>query len=187
MELAPQHSVDVITDKHDYNRQISIWLDEYEDIFSDFDPRPYVDRALSDDFINELKKVTKEDDYEVGEMDLLIPEKCRKTDVENIIVKRLHAFFRKNYTYLLKRTRINRVKGMLMLVSGVCMMLLASYISGLQHSFLTSALVIVFEPAGWFFVWTGMDMLFFLSRRIKEERDFFVKMTKTKVIFKSIA
>ena len=35
---------------------ISIVLDSYDDLFSDFDPRPYRIRALSDDFLLECKK-----------------------------------------------------------------------------------------------------------------------------------
>jgi len=37
-------------------QQISIAIDTWDDIFSDFDPRPLGERAVSEDFINELKK-----------------------------------------------------------------------------------------------------------------------------------
>ena len=184
MELAPKHS-EVIAEQHEFDRQISIWLDDYEDIFSDFDPRPYADRALSDDFIAEVKKVSREDDFNIGQMNLLIPEKGRKSDAENIVVKRLHAFFRKNYLFLVKRARINRIKGVGMFTGGVLMMLLASYISSLDHTYYTNLLRVLFEPAGWFFVWTGMDMLFFQSRSMKNELNFYTKMAKTKVNFNS--
>lgn len=40
--------------------EISIWLDNYDDIFSDFDPRPYSQRSLSDDFLAEAKKIEHE-------------------------------------------------------------------------------------------------------------------------------
>ncbi len=40
--------------------RLSIWLDIYDDIFSDFDSRPFHERALSDDFIHEAKKMAKE-------------------------------------------------------------------------------------------------------------------------------
>ena len=184
MELAPQH-IDVVAHKQDDNRQISIWLDDYEDIFSDFDPRPYADRALSDDFIAEVKKVSREEDFVVTQMNLLVPEKLRKQDVEAIIIKRVHAYFRKNYAHLYRRTRINRLKGVFILLSGIIMMFLASYISGMEHSYYTNLMFVLFEPAGWFFVWTGLDMLFFLSRRMKEDLEFFTKMAKTKVSFNS--
>ena len=39
---------------------VSLWLDNYDNIFSDFDPRSYAHRELSDDFLIEAKKVTHE-------------------------------------------------------------------------------------------------------------------------------
>lgn len=184
MEVVPHH-ISVVSDKHEYNRQISIWLDDYEDIFSDFDPRPYDDRSLSDDFISEVKKVSHEDGFGVAEMNLLVPEKSRKADVENVIIKRLHAFFKKNNYYIIKRTRFNRVKGVTMMLAGMLMLLVATYITGQQQTYLTNFSRVAMEPAGWFFAWRGMDTLFFLSVKLKEEHDFYTKMAKTKVNFKS--
>lgn len=39
--------------------EISIWLDSYNDIFSDFDSRPISLRSLSDDFITQVKKTQR--------------------------------------------------------------------------------------------------------------------------------
>jgi hypothetical protein len=36
--------------------EISIWLDSYNDIFSDFDSRPFSERTVSDDFLSEVRK-----------------------------------------------------------------------------------------------------------------------------------
>lgn len=36
--------------------EVSILLDSYDDIFSDFDPSAYSERTLSDDFIIQAKK-----------------------------------------------------------------------------------------------------------------------------------
>ena len=41
-------------------KEISIAIDTWDDIFSDFDPRPFEVRALSEDFIAELKKRYRE-------------------------------------------------------------------------------------------------------------------------------
>ncbi len=41
-------------------KEISIAIDTWDDIFSDFDPRPLNIRALSEDFIAELKKRYRE-------------------------------------------------------------------------------------------------------------------------------
>src|SRR5690349_704077 len=40
--------------------ELSIWLDTYDDIFSDFDPRPLNERALSDDFLSEARKMARD-------------------------------------------------------------------------------------------------------------------------------
>ena len=37
---------------------ISLWIDSYDDIFSDFDPRPFSARNISDDFLYEVKKTS---------------------------------------------------------------------------------------------------------------------------------
>ena len=34
------------------HRHVSIWIDSYDDVFSDFDPRSYDERNISDDFLN---------------------------------------------------------------------------------------------------------------------------------------
>ena len=41
-------------------KDIKIWIDEYDGIFSDFDPRPYSERNMSDDFLNECNKLFRE-------------------------------------------------------------------------------------------------------------------------------
>src|SRR3989339_701864 len=54
--------------------QVSMWLDGYDDIFSDFDPRPYSQRSLSDDFLSEAKKVSSGKTGDRLELRFLIPE-----------------------------------------------------------------------------------------------------------------
>jgi len=168
------------------NRQISIWLDSYDDIFSDFDPLPYAERILSDDFIGELKKVSREEEFEIGELRLLLPEKIRKQESEPTIVKRIYIYFRQGNYYITRRLKITRGRAIILTLVGMTMILLASYISALQtDKFYMRVLFVLFEPAGWFFVWTGMDDLFFAGRKRKGEVDFFSKMVNTKIVFAS--
>jgi hypothetical protein len=185
MDSTPHHS-ESVSSEHEFNRQISIWLDEYDDIFSDFDPRPYSDRALSDDFIGELKKVCREDELIIDEMKLLIPGKNRKPENETIIIKRLHAHFRKAFAVISKRVKVARTKGIIMVFSGIIMLLIASIIANQQSTqFAMKFLLVLFEPAGWFFMWTGMDNLFFASRQSQSEMEFYTKLSKSKIVFGS--
>jgi hypothetical protein len=183
---APTHHSESASDGHEFNRQVSIWLDEYDDIFSDFDPRSYSDRALSDDFIGELKKVCREDELAVGEMKLLVPEQKRKPEHEATIIKRLHAHFRIAYSIISKRVTVARTKGMAMVAGGMILLFFASLIANQQPIQLAMRfLLILFEPAGWFFMWTGMDNLIFSSRQSKSEMEFYTKLSKSKIVFGS--
>ncbi|PIU76093.1 hypothetical protein COS75_00785, partial [Candidatus Pacearchaeota archaeon CG06_land_8_20_14_3_00_35_12] len=74
--------------------EISLWLDHYDDIFSDFDPRPFSQRALSDDFLLEAKRASKEKISGAIEMQFLIPHDKRNKELENTIKKRLHDHFK---------------------------------------------------------------------------------------------
>ena len=67
---------------------IGLILNSYEDIFSDFDPRPHNVRALSDDFLLECKKASVDMNDEL-ELRFLIPKHKRSANEEYEIRKRL--------------------------------------------------------------------------------------------------
>lgn len=168
-------------------RDISIWIDSYDDIFSDFDPRPYSERNISDDFLYEVKRVSKESDFHINELKLLAPEKNRKADTENIIVKRLHNHFRKNYQHFHQRMKDEQKKGILLVVIGSVMLVIATYILSLNPQKLyLHALFVILEPAGWFMSWTGLEKLFSTARLRNAELNFYIKMAKSKVVFINI-
>ena len=52
--------------------EISLIIDTYDDIFSDFDPRPYSQRALSDDFLLEARKASKDKVSGTFELNFLV-------------------------------------------------------------------------------------------------------------------
>ena len=54
--------------------QISMWMDSYDDIFSDFDPRPSSQRSISDDFLIESRRAAKDKVTGTFELKLLIPD-----------------------------------------------------------------------------------------------------------------
>jgi hypothetical protein len=176
-----------VTDKNLHQRDISIWIDSYDDVFSDFDPRPLSDRNVSDDFLYELKKISRESSYHINELKLLIPEKIRNQEIESIIIKRLHAYFKKNHQIFLEQQKNQNKKGFMFTVSGAIMMIAASYVSSIKsNNFWLHALFVILEPAGWFLVWAGLDSLIYSSREQKRELDFYNKMSKSKIVFVSI-
>lgn len=168
-------------------RDISIWLDNYDDIFSDFDPRPYSERVLSDDFIFEVRKVCKEKEEPINELKLLMPADKRNNEQEVIITKRLHNHFKKNHHQYEEQYRRSFRKGILFTLIGMILMLAASYLSALRSSiFHINVLLVISEPSGWFLVWSGLDTIFYTSKQNKREFDFYNKLSKSKIAFFSI-
>lgn len=164
--------------------EISIILDTYEDIFSDFDPRPYSVRTLSDDFLHEMRKATKEKDIDGFELRFMIPKNKQNTENEKIVRKRLHDYFKKHY-HLQKQENRKLFQVALFLSSlGVLLMFISTYISSQESSaFFMNLLLVILEPTGWFMTWYGLEQIFYKVQQKKEEIRFYEKMTKCKISF----
>ncbi|MBI5417889.1 hypothetical protein HZA55_08100 [Candidatus Poribacteria bacterium] len=164
--------------------QVSLKLDTYDDIFSDFDPRPFSERTLSDDFLLESKKAFREKETGRLQLKFLIPEKERNLKSEGIIIKRLKEHFKKHYQLEKKEFDSIKRNSMLSLIIGFSLMLTSSFISLYESKkYIAYLLITIFEPTGWFLVWYGMDTIFY---KMKEERlslEFNQKMARTEIIF----
>lgn len=165
-------------------RNISIWLDTYDDIFSDFDPRPYSERTLSDDFLVEVRKVCRESDETIHELKLLIPADKRNIPDEEIITKRLNSLFKKGHRKYLEQNKYVLRKGLLFIFTGFLLLLAASYLSAMKSGMLSiNVLLVICEPSGWFLVWSGFDSLFYTSKQSKTEFEFYNKLSKSHISF----
>jgi len=171
----------------DHGYDISLWIDSYDDIFSDFDQRPFYVRNISDDFLHEVKKVTQENNYHISELRLYIPEKTRNKETESTIMKRLHSHFHKNQHYFLRKKKTEQKRDLLLTFLGFSLMFTAGIISSAYSThFFMHWLLVIIEPAGWFFVWIGMESIITSSRKEKPELDFYTKMHKSKITFLSV-
>ncbi len=164
---------------------ISLILDSYNDIFSDFDPRPASERALSDDFLNECRKASRDKHIDHGlEVRLLVPKTKRDNALEQVIKGRLRNHFRKHDTQKAKETQRTKRHGMLWIVAGAMFSLIATSIQMHEHPLLRFAFVI-FEPAGWFSFWTGFERLILIPTHKQAEIEFYRKMAHSTVTFGS--
>jgi hypothetical protein len=163
--------------------EISLILDTYDDIFSDFDPRPFSQRALSDDFLLESKRAAR--DKILGmELKFLIPKNKKNGETENIVKKRLHEHFKKHHELLEKEIFDTTRLGIIFVIIGFALMSGAAAIKYfLGDSFLWTILLIITEPSGWFTVWTGFDHIFWRSSEKKKELEFYRKMSKADISF----
>jgi hypothetical protein len=160
---------------------ISLILDSYDDLFSDFDPRPYAVRALSDDFLLECKKaaVVKKNHIELR---FLLPSKKRNSYDELKIKKRLKEYFQKHFKEKYKEINKVRLTGLFWFIAGAVLMISAPFLfSGSNYFF--KILAIMSEPAAWFFFWEGLGRIFNNSKAEMEEYEFYKKMTNVDIFF----
>jgi hypothetical protein len=185
MKASQARHVEVEHKKYE-DHGISLWIDSYSEIFSDFDPRPFSERAFSDDFITQVRKVSRERKGKVSILKLLVPEGAQKDEDEKVIKKRLQIFFYNMYLQLQDEAGALKRRGVYLCIGGIASMIIASYISFLNLSgFYINLLKVLFEPGGWFLLWTGLDHLISGSRGKKSEIDFYNKMSNIHVEFSS--
>lgn len=165
--------------------EVSLILDNYNDIFSDFDPRPNAQRALSVDFLDEAKRATRESEPGSFELKFLVPTKQKNSYEEEVIRGRLKEHFRKHAAILEGEKKKVLKQGVWFLVAGVFFMVAAAYVLfySLIDNFLMELLVVVLEPGGWFLFWEGLDLIIFEAKRNKPDFEFYKKMTRANIKF----
>lgn len=160
--------------------EISLRLDHYDDIFSDFDIRPYAKRALSVDFIEEIKRASA--DKKAGEVELVlhVPESDGHGEIHHAVIReRLVEHFKKHCQLLTRQKNRVLMLGWTMVFLGIVSMIAATSIifEDPTHNWLLSFMVVFLEPAAWFLLWEGMDQVIFSSRQINPELGFYRKMS----------
>lgn len=190
---APQPVIPVISEaeKIDFDKkkllersEVSLWLDTYEDIFSDFDPRPYSERAVSDDFLAESRKAFREKRSGRVELKFLIPEKERQIRTETVIKKRLKEYFQKNSDRQKQETQKAKNVVKTLLTAGLLMLLLSSIISYSNPKiFILYLLITFFDLGGWLSVWFGLEHFIYDIRAKQPESEFYEKMADAEINF----
>lgn len=166
---------------------VSLLLDGYDDLFSDFDPRPYSQRRLSDDFMVEAKKAVKDKASGSLELLLLLPAAKRKPGLENVIRRRLRDYFTKFYESLQRERQAVIRQGALFIILGFCFMVITTFILiyTAKQAFLLTLLIVILEPAGWFLFWEGLNLIIFESKRKAPDMRFYEKMASCAIGFHS--
>ena len=166
--------------------EIALWLDTYDDIFSDFDPRPFNQRAVSVDFLDEAKRASREKVSGQVELRFLIPKDLRKESEEVQIKKRLKEHFKKHSDELNKGKKKTLARAVAFIFLGFAMLFFAALIDYWhKEGFFYSALIIFFEPAGWFTFWFSLEQLFEYFKEKTPEAEFYGKMSKAEITFVS--
>ena len=162
---------------------VSLWLDTYEDIFSDFDPRPYAHRALSEDFLAEARRAVLDRRDDVPELLFLVPTDARSLDDEAIIRRRLRDHFRRHADRLTRERRRGVWGSLAIATAGLAVMTGSALLRRQGETVTRTVLHVLLEPAGWFAVWFGLDQLFYGMRELAREHAFYRKMARADVVF----
>ncbi len=165
--------------------KISLTLNSYEDIFSVFDTRPYTERSLSVDFLDEAKRASREKSEQGLQLNLLVPKKKRNEYDEILIKERMKDHFRRHYHKNMKEKHESIQSGMKMFLLGILFMITATYVlfKFKEETFVSALVVVILEPAGWFTFWEGLDMMIFESKGHNEEIEFNKKMANAEIKF----
>lgn len=168
--------------------EISIWIDKYDDVFSDYDSRTFAERALSDDFLRELHKMISEKKTSEVQLKFHLLNDQSNSEWEEVIKNNLRSHF-KNVADVLKDEKKQILnKGYRLLGIGFALILFIFYLTiNAESGVYLHGIILMLEPVGWFTTWTGLDLVFQTSRKDQSTLDFNTKMASAQITFSSFA
>ena len=166
--------------------ELSLWLDNYNDIYSDFDSRHYQNRRVSDDFFFELRNGMNHRKERIQDLILVLPASERQVETERIIKKSRKDHFLLQLNIQQERCRRKRWKGVVFGVSGVILMLINTFIGFKStQSALSTVIRVLLEPGSWFLLWASFDFLFYDWKELKKERGFYERLSELNIHFRN--
>jgi len=166
------------------DNSLSLWLDKYDEIFSDFDSRDYTHRSISEDFLTELKNIYSDQTGNVTEFKLLMPRQKRDLRLENIICIRLKNYFNQHFNKIDNLKRKIKRKGILYILGGILLLVIINYILLMNAGiFSVKIMSVISEPGGWFLIWIGLENLFITPKTKTPEYNFYKKFSGVTINF----
>ncbi|MFC1667708.1 hypothetical protein ACFL0P_07640 [Candidatus Omnitrophota bacterium] len=169
-------------------KEASIAIDTWDDIFSDFDPRPLNVRALSEDFIAELKKRYRETRKGNFLITIYAPISLRNSESEKTVIQRLKKYFKHRAMQRQKDIGRIRRRGVIFAIMGICslgFLTISTYFQFFKELTI-DILSIIFMPLGWFGIWEGFSKIVDTSPVVIQEEILFNKLSKASYQFKHI-
>jgi hypothetical protein len=167
---------------------ISIAIDTYDDIFSDFDPREIDQRELSEDFIIELLRRHRTDPRGKYDVVLVAPKAISDPNTEKKTISRLTHFFHIKFTQDIKIINQIRLRGLIFVMIG--MLILMALVFATYYRVIDKLMIelagIVFMPLGWFGVWEGFSQIVDKPLKFQREAEVFKKLSKAEYKFEYI-
>ena len=166
--------------------ELSLWLDSYDDIYSDFDSRHYLKRRVSEDFIDELRMSLKYRTDKPDRLLLLLPAQLRNAEIEKEILSSIKEQLKDRLQISDEKRKRTWLQGLKLLISGMLLMAADAFVV-YKATYLNTLLKVIVEPASWFTIWTGLDVLIYDYRKVKAETDFYKCLHQLHIHFKDIS
>ncbi len=171
------------TNPNEY-REISIWLDRYEDLFSEYDSSHFKARTLSDNFLTEVRKLVHEVESANVELKFNLMADEQNPETEEVIISNIHEYFAHKADIAKAEMRqILRTGGLLSAAGFAIIIFMVTVGHNFSELMLVKGLEMMIDPLGWFLVWNGLDMVFVQSKKEQPTVDFNLKMTNAKLSF----
>jgi len=169
-------------------KEISIAIDTWDDVFSDFDPRPFGDRTLSEDFMAELKKRHRETRKGSFAVTIYAPASLQDEKTEKTIMQRLKRHFKHRAMQRQQEIGRIRIRGVSFVILGALSLGFLTVVTYFQYfnDLIIELLGIVFMPLGWFGIWEGFSKLVDTSPAFIQEEILFNKLSKASYQIKHI-
>lgn len=171
-------------------KEITVAIDSLDDIFSDFDPRPMQQRALSEDFLKEIQKFYREAGPGKIIVNFLAPitlkEMIEKNQLGKAVLTHItHDFKRRAQGNKKIMGRIWRT-GIIFILFGMSILLSLLFLGyrGILNKLSLEILGVVFMPLGWFGIWEGFSKLVDTPMKLKDETEMYEKLAKAQYNFK---
>ena len=166
--------------------RVGIAISTYDDLFSDFDPRPYKERQLSEDFLSELRRFFFDKAPDSLDIVLVIPAAMRSPALERVIKKRLHIYFHKKNREVAKRLKHKAIRSWAKVAVALSLMLATGYLATRAGQVLWMNIVkVMVEPASWFLFWTSIEELIVVRQSRRNDAQYFHRLSECKIVFLS--
>jgi hypothetical protein len=179
---------DKIKQRLDDINAISIAIDTYDDIFSDFDPRDLTQRDLSEDFITELTRRHRQDIKGKYDVVIVAPKSIEDPAAEKKIISRINRYFNQRYKRYAKSISELRKRGSIYIILGMALLMVLALLTYYKKldTLMLEVIGIVFMPLGWFGIWEGFSKIVDLPFRLESDTQVYRKLSKADYKFEYI-
>ncbi|MGE5279551.1 MAG: hypothetical protein ACM3L6_02250 [Deltaproteobacteria bacterium] len=166
-------------------QEMSVAIDTWDDIFSDFDPRPIEKRVLSEDFLTEIKKRFRESGAGQVTVAFMAPAALKDEEFERKVIKRLKQYFKFRSLSVLKEINDLRRRGFYFLLTGIVSLATLTLLTYYKAADTLSLelLAIILMPLGWFGIWEGFSRVIEPSPYMKRDHEVFSLLAKATIKF----